>query len=213
MNQVNKAKRILEVIKHSFANIDSDVFQALYKSIVRPHLEYAAVIWSPKFKKDKDALEQVQRRATRLVKGLSHLSYSDRLRSLNLPTLEFRRQRSDIIETFKILKGFDTVNYQRECSCCRNSMFKNSLSRTTRSHGQKQQVQHQLGPRKAFFAARVTRAWNKLSRNTIEAPNVDVFKLRLGKEWKDHPDKFNYNFSYQCSRVATHRINNSSYCH
>lgn len=213
MNQVNKANRILEVIKHTFANIDSDVFQALYKSIVRPHLEYAAVIWSPKFKKDKDALEQVQRRATRLVKGLSHLSYSDRLRSLNLATLEFRRQRSDIIETFKILKGFDTVNYQRECSCCRNSMFKNSLSRTTRSHGQKQQVQHQLGPRKAFFAARVTRAWNKLSRNTIEAPNVDVFKFRLGKEWKDHPDKFNYNFSYQCSRVATHRINNSSYCH
>ena len=195
-NQINKANRILGAIKHTFANIDSDIFKALYKSIVRPHLEYATVIWSPKFKKDKDALEQVQRRATRLVNGLSHLSYSDRLRSLNLPTLEFRRKRSDIIETFKILKGFDKVDFQRECPCCHNSMFKNSLSRVTRGHDQKLQVQHQLGPRKAFFAARVTQTWNKLSTHTIDAPNVDVFKYRLGKEWKDHPEKFNYKFSY-----------------
>ena len=100
-NQVNKANKILGAIKHTFANIDSTVFMALYKSIVRPHLEYATVVWSPKFKKDTDALEQVQRRATRLVNGLSHLSYSDRLRSLNLPTLEFRRKRADIIETSK----------------------------------------------------------------------------------------------------------------
>ena len=195
-NQVNKANRIIGAIRHTFVNLDKANFLPLYKSIVRPHLEYASVVSGPKFKKDKDALEQVQRRATRLVSGLSHLSYQERLQNLNLPSLEFRRQRSDIIETFKILNGFDKVDYQRQCGNCGNSMFKTSLSRNTRGHSQKLQVQHQSGHRKTFFAARVTQTWNRLSKHTIEACNVEVFKYRLGKEWENHPDKFNYRFSY-----------------
>jgi len=195
-NQVNKANKIIGAIRYTFATIDSNNFLPLYKSIVRPHLEYATVICGPKLKRDRDTLEQVQRRATRLVSGLSHLSYPERLRNLNLPTLEFRRQRTDVIETFKILNGFDKVNYKRECGSCGNSLFKTSLSRTTRGHRQKLQVQHQPGPRKSFFAARVTQAWNRLSKDTIEAPSVESFKYRLGKEWENHPDKFNYRFSY-----------------
>ena len=137
VNQVNKANRILGAIRHTFATIDRYNFLPLYKSIVRPHLEYATVIWSPKLKRDRDALEQVQRRATRLVNGLSHLSYPERLQSLNLPTLEFRRQRNDVIETFKILNNFDKVDYQRQCGNCGNSLFKTSLGRTTRGHCKK----------------------------------------------------------------------------
>ena len=194
--QVNRANRILGAVKHTFAVIDMNNFVPLYKSIVRPQLEYATVIWSPKLKRDKDALEQVQRRATRLVSGLSHLSYPERLQKLNLPTLEFRRQRADVIETYKVLKGFDKVKYGRQCSTCGNSMFKTCLSSATRGHSQKLQVQHQPGPRKAFFAARVIKMRNRLSKHTVEAPNVETFKFRLGKEWENHPDKFNYRFSY-----------------
>ena len=168
----------------------------LYKSIVRPHLEYASVVWSPKLKRDKDALEQVQRRATRLVSGISHLSYPERLRHLNLPTLDFRRQRTDVIQVFKILKGFDQVAYSRECNTCGNSLFKPTRSTTTRGHSLKLQVQHQTGQRKSFFAARVTPTWNRLSQDTVDAPNPETFKFRLGKEWENHPDKFNYRFSY-----------------
>ena len=196
VNQVNKANRILGAIRHTFATIDSNNFLPLYKSIVRPHLEYATVIWSPKLKRDRDALEQVQRRATRLVSGLSHLSYPERLQSLNLPTLEFRRQRNDVIETFKILNNFDKVDYQRQCGNCGNSLFKTSLGRTTRGHCKKLQVQHQTGPRRSFFAARVTQAWNRLSSDTVKADNIETFKYRLGKEWHNHPDKYNYRFSY-----------------
>ena len=112
--QVNKANSTLGAIKHTFKTLDKDSFLRLYKGIIRPHLEYASVIWSPRWKKDKNALEQVQRRATRLVHGLSHLSYPQRLARLQLPTLEYWRQRADIIQAFKIIRGFDSVQSERE---------------------------------------------------------------------------------------------------
>ena len=91
-NQVNKANKILGAVRHTFKAIDQESFHHLYTGLVRPHLEYASVTWSPRWKKEKDALEQVQRRATRLVQGISHLPYQERLARLQLPTLEFRRQ-------------------------------------------------------------------------------------------------------------------------
>ncbi|CAC5361163.1 unnamed protein product [Mytilus coruscus] len=79
---VNKAQRVLSLIHHSFDYMDQDMFLTLYKSIVRPLLEYATCVWSPHLKKDIRKLESVQRRATKLVKNINHLSYEDRLRSL-----------------------------------------------------------------------------------------------------------------------------------
>ena len=111
----------------------------------------------------------------------SHLSYPERLQSLNLPTLEFRRQRNDVIETFKILNNFDKVDYQRQCGNCGNSLFKTSLGRTTRGHCKKLQVQHQTGPRRSFFAARVTQAWNRLSSDTVKADNIETLQVQTGE--------------------------------
>ncbi|KAK4307066.1 hypothetical protein Pmani_021145 [Petrolisthes manimaculis] len=102
--QVNKANSVLGAIKHTFKAMDPTAFLSLYKSLVRPNLEYASVIWSPKLKRDKDALEYVQRRATRLVTGLSGKSYEERLQTLELPTLEFRGQRADMIQMFKLVQ-------------------------------------------------------------------------------------------------------------
>ena len=194
--QVNKANRVLGALKHTFTALDRMAFLNLYKSLIRPHLEYASAAWNPKLKRDKDALERVQRRATRLVDGLSHLSYSERLESLQLPTLHFRRQRTDMIQTFKILKNFDKLNYTRECNQCGGAMFKPTLSTATRGHNLKLQVQHQLGPKKNFFSARVTEAWNKLSPDTVNATSVDSFKTKLAKEWGSRPDLYQYSFSY-----------------
>ncbi|KAK3850893.1 hypothetical protein Pcinc_042426 [Petrolisthes cinctipes] len=117
------ANRVLAALKHTILALDKTAFLNLYKSLIRPHLEYASVIWNPALKRDKDTLEQVQRRATRLVQGLSHLSYSGRLASLQLPTLQFRRLRADVIQTFKILKNIDNINYSRECPECGKAMF------------------------------------------------------------------------------------------
>ena len=97
------ANRNLGLIFRSFTYIDKIMFLNLYKSLVRPHLEYATSVWSQMFKKDSITLENVQRRATRLVNSLSGRTYEDRLKTLGLPTLEYRRLRADVIQVYKIL--------------------------------------------------------------------------------------------------------------
>ena len=69
------------------------MFLSIYKPVVRPHLEYASSVWSLMCKKHKILIENVQRQATRLVKCLKHLSYEDRLKTLQLLSLEYRRER------------------------------------------------------------------------------------------------------------------------
>ena len=79
-NKVNKANRNVGLIFRTFAYMNKEMFLNLYKSIVRPHLEYASTVWSPMFKKDKILIENVQHHATRLVKSIKHLPYEDRLK-------------------------------------------------------------------------------------------------------------------------------------
>ena len=100
--KVKLANRNLGIISKTFTFMAPEMFLTLYKSLVRPHLEYASVIWSPKFKKDKIVIGNVQRRATRLVQSLKTLTYKERLIKLGLPTLEYRRERADLIQTFKL---------------------------------------------------------------------------------------------------------------
>ena len=100
---VNKANRILGLIKRSFVFMDKSTFLCLYKSLVRSHLDYGDLIWFPVLKKHIRMIENVQRRATRILSTLRHLSYSERLQELNLPTLLYRRRRADLIQVFKII--------------------------------------------------------------------------------------------------------------
>ncbi len=69
------------------------MFNMLYKSMVRPHLEYGNAVWHPYKVKDVERIESVQRRATRMIPGMTGLSYEERLKRLNLPTLQYRRMR------------------------------------------------------------------------------------------------------------------------
>jgi len=75
----------------------------MYETYVKPHLEYCIQAWSPKLQTDKMLLQKVQRRDTRMVKGLEKLPYENRLEKLGINSLKRRRVRKDLIETFKIL--------------------------------------------------------------------------------------------------------------
>ena len=86
------------------------MFLNLYTALVRPLLEYCVQVWSPHLRKHINRIESVQRRATRMVPELRELPYEERLKKLNLTTLEKRRVRGDLIETYKIITGKEKNN-------------------------------------------------------------------------------------------------------
>ena len=99
--KISKANKILGLIKHTFKFLTADTLTLLYKSLIRPHVEYGTPIWSPHLKGDRDNIEKLQRRTTKLIPDLKDKSYEERLRHLKLPTLEYRRLRTDLILLYK----------------------------------------------------------------------------------------------------------------
>ena len=96
--KVKKANGIMGLIRRSFSFLDGETFKKLYTSFVRPHLEYRNPVWSPHLRKHIKMLESVKERATKSVDSMKNLDYAERLQKLELPTLQFRRQRGDMIQ-------------------------------------------------------------------------------------------------------------------
>jgi len=167
---INKANRVLGLIKNSFSHLDTNSTKLLFTSLVRPHLEYGASIWNPTSVCKSKQIESVQRRATKIT-PLKGLTYQERLFVLNLPTLENRRLRGDLIEFFKIMKDKSNLHWHNP------PRFMNS-GRESKFHSLR--IERQLTKvgslRYNFLPNRVANKWNSLSQSAVDVNDLNQFK-------------------------------------
>ena len=177
-----RAMSVTGMIGRHFKNLDDEDFLLIHKSYIRPHVEYCIKAWSPHGVKYIQCLENVLRRATKLVTGLKKESCESRLQHLGLTTLEQRRKRGDMIEVNKIMTGKESIDGQQ-------FFEKVSNVHNLRGHTMKlYKGRPRLDIRKCFFSNRVVNDWNSLPQMVIDAESVNAFKTRIDRYWKDAGD-------------------------
>ncbi|XP_043200105.1 uncharacterized protein LOC122369431 [Amphibalanus amphitrite] len=149
----------------------------LFKTLVRPLLEYGNIVWGPFNRADQLLIERVQRRATKLVQEVRHLPYQERLKSMKLPSLHYRRRRGDMIAVYNVLHGRLDLNPEE--------LFNQVTTRDTRGHSWRLAKPHAVTRiRRNVFAVRVINDWNSLPSSVVDADSLNSFKNRLDTHWR-----------------------------
>ena len=178
VNEVtNKAFQRLGLINKIFVNKTQACIVQLYKSFVRPLVEYSSIVWCPYTDMNIAKVERIQKRMTKMFPSLRHLPYRDRLESLGLLSLRARRLRFQLIYAFKM--------YQRKSDNCFLDFFTFSKASNTRGHCAKLIHEHNnRNYRSNFFTVSVVNIWNKLQPSAITAPSLTIFKSELADFFK-----------------------------
>ena len=159
---VTKANQRASLILRCFRCKDPETMCRAFVTYVRPILEYCSQVWSPSYLRDIIRIERVQRHFTRCLKGMSSLTYGDRLKKLCLETLELRRLKSDLLLAFKIIHGLINVDKNIFEFCCMPVL---------RGHNCKLvKPLSKVNCRYHSFVSRVVDPWNSLTQLAIDAP-------------------------------------------
>ena len=182
-NIVSKANSRVGLLRRNFSNMSPEMFLPLYKSLIRPLLEYGSSVWNPSLISNIKETEKVQRRATKLVSNIKHLPYNERLRKLKLDSLAFRRRRTDILQVYRIINKIDKLKME--------DFFEFHNGPNTRGHSLKLNKPRALTSfRSHAFSNRIINDWNGLKNETVTKTSLNTFKTALINEWADHPDRY-----------------------
>jgi len=178
---VKKGFQILGLISRSFVSRKKSLLLPLYKTLVRPHLDYCMQAWRPYLQKDIAALERVQRRATRMVEECKGLEYEDRLKRIGLTTLETRRVRGDLIEVFKILNNIENIDEKHFFQRSTSVDVASGLTKTRGNAFKLYKKRVRLDVVKYGFGNRIVEEWNNLPDSVVQMGSVNTFKGNLDK--------------------------------
>ena len=176
---VNKANKLAGMISHYITYKSPKVMIQLYKGLIRPVMEYGNPIWNPKLRKHIDAIENVQKKFTKRIIGMGDLKYEERMKKLKLPSLEYRRARGDMIETYKITHNLYDKHTTQFFNIHENSITRGHPYKITKRSCKSKSYAH-------FFTNRIINQWNSLPKNVVMAETINSFKNLLDKHWSNY---------------------------
>ena len=180
-----KANQMLGLITRSFHFRTKASLVPLFKTFVRPKMEFSVAAWNPWLEKDIEVLEKVQKRLIQMLSDVKGESYEEKLKDAGLMTLKERRVRGDLIETFKTLKGFSNVdkrawftladdNEHRPNTRLNTSVGPDGMARKKTEVLERERPRLEI--RANFFTVRVVKQWNGLPEDVKNSRSVNAFK-------------------------------------
>ena len=158
----------------------------LYKAYIRPILEYSVTTWSPHLRRHEIQIEAIQRRATKIIPSIAHLSYTERLKFLKLDTLFYRRRRGDLLQVYRIMNQVDRLDF--------NTFFELNTYNTRGNTKKICKPRANSTIKQNSFNHRVINDWNNLSNDIVCAESINSFKTLLDKFWQSKNFKYEFVF-------------------
>ena len=179
--KIDTANKIVGIIRRSYRYLNCEIFLPLYKCLVRSHFDYAVSVWDPYKIKHITDIEDVQRRATKLIPEIKKLCYPERLKKLNLPTLAYRRIRGQMIEVYKIINNIHDSKVSDKLLA-----FRKNVAFNLRGNDYTLEQKRIYKPEcKHFFSNKTVTTWNTLPNIVVKSESLNVFKNRLDKLWEN----------------------------